>query len=79
MRSVPGQVIGPGHHSIVTSPEGVDYAVYHAWNEAMTDRQMCVDRLDWIDGVPSITRFAGAGSALSTLCRRVDGLFNQGD
>jgi beta-xylosidase len=58
MRSVPGQVIGPGHHSIVTSPEGIDHVVYHAWNETMTDRQMCVDRLDWKAGVPSIDRFA---------------------
>ena len=58
MRSVPGKVIGPGHHSIVTTPDGVDYAVYHAWNAAMTDRLMCVDRLDWINGFPSIARFS---------------------
>ncbi len=58
MRSVPG-VIGPGHHSMVTTPEGADYVVYHAWNPEMTDRQMCVDRLDWHNGVPTIARFAG--------------------
>ncbi len=57
MRSVPG-VIGPGHHSMVTTPEGIDHVVYHAWNPAMTDRQMCVDRLDWTEGRPSIARFS---------------------
>ena len=36
MRSVPG-VIGPGHHSMVADPAGIDYVVYHAWNKAMTD------------------------------------------
>ncbi len=57
MRSIPGEVIGPGHHSIVTTPDGTDYAVYHAWNAEMTRRQMCVDRIDWIDKRPSIQRF----------------------
>jgi beta-xylosidase len=58
MRTVPSRVIGPGHHSIVSDDAGTDYAVYHAWNEARTDRLMCVDRLDWTNGVPSIDRFA---------------------
>jgi len=58
LRSIPGEVIGPGHHSIVTTPEGVDHVVYHAWNKAGTDRLMCVDRLDWVDGVPQVARFA---------------------
>ena len=57
LRSVPGQVIGPGHHSMVTTPAGIDHVVYHAWNPAMTDRLMCVDRLDWIGGVPAVARF----------------------
>ena len=57
MRSVPG-VIGPGHHSIVSDPAGNDYAVYHAWNQERTARQMCVDHLHWHDGVPSISRFS---------------------
>ena len=57
MRSVPGQVIGPGHHSLVTTPDGIDHVVYHAWNPAMTDRLMCVDRLDWTQDGPSVARF----------------------
>lgn len=62
MRSVPG-VIGPGHHSIVSDPAGVDYAVYHAWNPERTARQLCVDRLDWRSGRPSIRRFPGSATA----------------
>ena len=48
LRSVPGRVRGPGHCSVVTGPEGkTDWVVYHAWDERMTTRRMCVDRLEW--------------------------------
>ncbi len=58
MRSIPGQVIGPGPHSLVSSPDGaLDFAVYHAWNDAMTDRLMCVDPLLWTADGPVIERF----------------------
>ena len=58
MRSVPGQVIGPGHNSIVTSPDGKeDYIVYHAWNPEMTRRQMWVDPLLWTSTGPVVARF----------------------
>ena len=52
MRSVPGQVIGPGHNSVVVGPDGADYLVYHAWDAAHTSRRMCVDRLEWTPGGP---------------------------
>jgi beta-xylosidase len=68
MCSVPGKVIGPGHHSMVTSPDGTDYVVYHAWNEEMTDRQMCVDRLAWEGGVPSVARFAPTIASKNAAC-----------
>jgi beta-xylosidase len=58
MRSIPGEVIGPGHLSIVSSPKGQDYVVYHAWNEAMTDRLMCIDPLEWTPQGPRVPRFA---------------------
>ena len=59
MRSVPGKVIGPGHNSIVSSPDGRrDYIVYHAWNAAMTARQMWVDPLIWTPEGPGVRRFA---------------------
>ncbi len=58
MRSVPGKVIGPGHNSIVSSPDGQeDYVVYHAWDPAMTARQMWVDPLIWTPEGPVVRRF----------------------
>ncbi len=59
MRSVPGKVIGPGHNSIVSSPDGTqDYIVYHAWNAATTGRQVWIDPLEWTAGGPRVARFA---------------------
>lgn len=54
LRSVPGQVIGPGHNSFVTLPNGDEYAVYHAWDVGMTARRLCIDRLTWDAGTPVI-------------------------
>lgn len=54
MRSRPGNVIGPGHNSFTTSPDGSqDWIVYHAWDTAMTGRRMCIDRLVWDGGRPT--------------------------
>ncbi|MFC7669940.1 family 43 glycosylhydrolase [Hymenobacter humi] len=48
LHAVAGHVRGPGHHSHVLSPNGkTEYLVYHAWNKAMTERQLCIDRLAW--------------------------------
>ena len=47
LRSIPGAVVGPGHASIVSAPDGADYLVYHAWDVDRTARRMCIDRLDW--------------------------------
>jgi beta-xylosidase len=52
LKGVPGHVRGPGHHSIVTGPDGRDWIVYHAWNKEMTVRQMCVDPLLWTPDGP---------------------------
>jgi GH43 family beta-xylosidase len=52
LRSVPGRVIGPGHNSVVTGPDGQDYLVYHAWDPARTRRRMCLDRLEWTPDGP---------------------------
>jgi hypothetical protein len=53
LKTVPGRVIGPGHHSIVEGPDGAsDWMVYHAWDPAMRARRMCIDPLLWEDNGP---------------------------
>jgi beta-xylosidase len=53
LRSIPGKVRGPGHHSIVPSPDNrSQYLVYHAWDSAMKVRQMCIDKLIWTPAGP---------------------------
>jgi arabinan endo-1,5-alpha-L-arabinosidase len=55
LKGVPGHVRGPGHHCIVKGPDGkTDYFVYHAWDEAMKVRQLCLDRLDWTPQGPRL-------------------------
>jgi beta-xylosidase len=56
LHGVSGKVRGPGGISTVTGRDGkVQYIVYHAWNRQMTERQMCVDRLDWTPEGPRCT------------------------
>ncbi|HEX2864173.1 MAG TPA: glycoside hydrolase family 43 protein [Deinococcales bacterium] len=52
LKTVPGRIIGPGHNSVVTGPDGQDYIVYHAWDLEQTGRRMCIDRLVWTPGGP---------------------------
>ncbi|NMR19446.1 glycoside hydrolase family 43 protein [Cellulomonas fimi] len=59
LHSVEGRVIGPGHNSIVTGPDGQDRIVYHAWDRAQTMRRMFIERLRWTDGGPRVDGFTG--------------------
>jgi GH43 family beta-xylosidase len=54
MATVPGKVLGPGHVSIVTTPEGQDVLVYHAWDAKGTRRRMCIDALNWSTDGPQV-------------------------
>lgn len=48
LRTVPGQVIGPGHNSVVRGPDNRErYCVYHRWALDGSGRVMAVDPLDW--------------------------------
>jgi len=48
LRTVPGQVIGPGHNCIVMGPDDeTEYLVYHAWDEQKKARRMFIDKLFW--------------------------------
>jgi GH43 family beta-xylosidase len=45
LRTLPGEVIGPGHNSIVRGPNNRElYCVYHRWTDA--GRVMAIDRMD---------------------------------
>jgi beta-xylosidase len=52
LRTVAGELIGPGHNSIVRGPGGYDYIVYHAWDQQMIARRMFIDRLVWTNDGP---------------------------
>lgn len=53
LKTVPGRVIGPGHHSIVQGPDNkTDYLVYHAWDPQLRARRMCIDPLEWTENGP---------------------------
>jgi beta-xylosidase len=52
LRTVPGHVLGPGHNSVVTGPDGQDVVVYHAWDAERSARRLCIDPLGWSAGVP---------------------------
>ncbi len=52
LRTVPGRVIGPGHCSVTTGPDGADWLLYHAWDPGRTARRPCIDRLQWTDDGP---------------------------
>jgi GH43 family beta-xylosidase len=48
LRGIPQQVIGPGHNSITSTPDGCcDVIVYHAWDRDFARRRMCIDPLIW--------------------------------
>jgi beta-xylosidase len=52
LKTVPGEVLGPGHNSITVGPDGQDYMVYHAWDKNMKARQMFIDKLIWTPDGP---------------------------
>ena len=56
LKSLPGQVIGPGHNSFTESPDrSQEYIVYHGWDPAMSARLMRIDRLEWEGQIPIIS------------------------
>jgi beta-xylosidase len=54
LRTVPDHVIGPGHNSVVTGPDGGDVMVYHAWDPEQTKRRLCIDPITWTDDGPIV-------------------------
>jgi GH43 family beta-xylosidase len=53
LKTVPHQVLGPGHNSIIRGPDHkTDYMAYHAWDPLCTARRMFIDRLVWTPDGP---------------------------
>jgi len=52
LRTRPGEVVGPGHASIVRTQAGEDWIVYHAWDPDASRRLMRIDRLEWTEDGP---------------------------
>ena len=53
LKGLPGQVIGPGHNSVVLGPDDQTlYVVYHAWDAGKTARRLCIDPLIWTHDGP---------------------------
>lgn len=49
LRTIPEKVIGPGHNSVITGPNGRElFCVYHRWQDGK--RVMCIDRMDFAGG-----------------------------
>lgn len=51
LRSTEG-VVGPGHCSLFTGPDGGDWLAYHAWDATGTVRRFCADPVAWTDRGP---------------------------
>ncbi len=50
------EVIGPGHNSVVVGPDGqTDICIYHAWNAQGTQRQLCIDPIEWTPDGPHVS------------------------
>lgn len=56
LHTTPGELIGPGHNSLVRGPDGEDWIIYHAWDARMTARRMFMDRLVWTNDGPRCER-----------------------
>lgn len=48
LRSIPNQVLGPGHNSVIRGPDNQQlFCVYHRWALDGSGRVLAIDRLDW--------------------------------
>lgn len=55
LRAIPDVLHGPGHNTLVTGPDGkTDYIVFHAWDEAMQNRQMYIEPIAWTNDGPRL-------------------------
>lgn len=62
-----GAWVGPGHCSVIDTPAGDTYMVYHAWQAGHVNgpgdgRPMLVDAVEWSGGWPSVPEAPSVGS-----------------
>ncbi len=56
LQGVPPHIIGPGHNSVTTAPDGETLiCVYHSWDAAHTGRRLCIDPIEWTENGPHVT------------------------
>ena len=55
LRTLPGVVVGPGHHSVCRNEKDEHVIAFHAWDAAMQRRQMHLAILTWDNGCPAVT------------------------
>lgn len=49
LRTLPGEVIGPGHNSVVRGPDNLQaFCIYHRWTQELSARVLAIDPLDWV-------------------------------
>lgn len=55
LKGIPNRVVGPGHNSTTTAPDGKTLVmVYHAWDPNLTARKMCIDPIRWTPEGPKV-------------------------
>jgi GH43 family beta-xylosidase len=70
LKGIEGQILGPGHNSVVLGPDGkTPFMVYHAWDANRTARRMFIDPIRWEQGKDGrlYPRVAGPTMARQTL------------
>src|SRR5436190_16589123 len=49
LRTIPGEVVGPGHNCVAVGPNGRDlFCIYHYWSNG--ERVLAIDRMDYAGG-----------------------------
>ena len=54
LRTIPGQLIGPGHNSLIQGPDKKTHIVFHAWDAERTARRMFIEELTWTSEGPRL-------------------------
>jgi beta-xylosidase len=59
LQTAPDDLLGPGHNSLTTAPDGSDVIVFHAWNADGTARQMHVEPIEFTPDGPRLGSASG--------------------